>query len=122
MRKSFPTVGALALAVLLALAVAACFGKGPVDGSCGVIVGVTPGNSAIRVGDPDTLVATVVNSCGTPSDPGVTWRVQDTTVLSIQSSGVASVIVVGRARGNSQVRATANADTTVHVNATVFVQ
>jgi hypothetical protein len=122
MNRQASLLGAGVLAVLLAFAVAGCFVGGPVDNSCGVILGVTPGNSAIRIGDPDTLAATVLNSCGTQSDPTVTWKVQDTTVLSVQSAGATSIIVVGRAHGNSLVRATANADTTVHVDATVFVQ
>ncbi len=122
MNRQVPLLGAGALALLLAIAVAGCFVGGPVDNKCGVVMGVTPGNSAIRIGDPDTLSAVVVNSCGTQSDPTVTWKVQDTTVLSIQSFGTTSITVVGRAHGNSLVRATANADTTVHVDATVFVQ
>ena len=122
MSRQYPMVGGGVLGVLLAIALAGCFVGGPVDNSCGVIVGVTPGNSAIRVGDADTLSAVVVNSCGTQSDPTVTWKVQDTTVLSIQSFGATSITVVGRAHGNSVVRATANADTAVHVDATVFVQ
>ena len=122
MNRQVPILGASVLVVLLAFAVAGCFIGGPVDSSCGVIVGVTPGNSAVRIGDPDTLAATVVNSCGTQSDPTVTWKVQDTTVLSVQSAMATSIIVVGRAHGSTLVRATANADTTVHVDATVFVQ
>ncbi len=122
MKRLVPAIGALALAVLLAAAVAGCTGASPVDQTCRVIVGVTPDNIGIRVGDADSLTASVANTCGTAVDPTVSWSVQDTTVASIRSFGATTVVVVGRARGNTQVRATPIADPTLRASATVLVQ
>ncbi len=111
-----------AVGALCAAVAAGCFIGGPVENSCGVVVAVTPGTSAVRIGDADTILAHVVNTCGTVSDPSVTWLVEDTTVAGIQMFWPTGIIVRGKVRGQTLVRATANADTTAHVNATVLVQ
>lgn len=107
----------------LTLALVACGGGGDPSGPPVVVnpptvrgVAVTPVTATIRVGETQSLSATVdaINGAGT----GVTWSSETPTVATVNGSGLVTAIGIGTAT----IRATATADTRVSTTATITVQ
>ena len=105
------------------VALVACGGGGDTSGPPVVVnpptvrgVAVTPSTATIRVGETQTLNATVdaVNGAGT----GVTWSSESPSVASVSSGGVVTAIGVGTA----SIRATSTADTRMSATAGITVQ